>query len=56
MNEFIDFLVDGLNITRQTASKYLQELENIGLLESIKIKNSKFYVNVKLFDRLRKGI
>ena len=52
----IDFLVEGLNISRQTASKYLKELETIGLLQSIKIKNSKFYVNVYLFDRLRKGI
>ena len=33
-----------------------QELEKLGLLQSIKIKNSKFYVNVHLFDRLRKGI
>ena len=52
----IDFLVEGLNISRQTASKYLQELEKLGLLQSIKIKNSKFYVNIHLFDRLRKGI
>jgi Fic family protein len=52
----IDFLVEGLGITRQTASKYLQELETIGLLESLKIKNSKFYINIKLFARLRKGI
>ncbi|MEA3384442.1 MAG: Fic family protein [Campylobacterota bacterium] len=52
----IDFLVDGLGLTRQTASKYLKELELIGILESIQIKNSKFYTNVELFARLRKGI
>jgi len=52
----INFLVDELDLTRQTASKYLKELEEIGVLESIQIKNSKFYINVKLFTRLKKGI
>lgn len=52
----IDFLVEGLSITRQTASKYLKALEEIGILKSLKIKNSTFYVNIALFDRLRKGI
>jgi len=50
----IDFLVDRLNITRQTASKHLKELENIGILESIRIKNSKFFINIKLFAMLKK--
>ncbi len=52
----IDFLVEGLNITRKTASKYLKEIENLGILKSIQIKNSKFYINVALFERLKKGI
>ena len=52
----IDFLVDGLGLTRQTASKYLKELETIGLLESIQIKNSKYYINIELFARLKKGL
>ena len=52
----IDFLVDRLNITRKTASKYLNELENIGILENIQIKNSKFFINIELFNLLRKGI
>ena len=52
----IDFLVDELGLTRQTASKYLKELENIGILESIQIKNSKFYINLELFAKLKKGI
>jgi len=51
----IDFLVDRLNITRQTASKYLNELEKIGILEAVKIRNSKFFINVKLFSMLKKG-
>ena len=52
----IDFLVDRLALTRQTASKYLKELEILGIVESLQIKNSKFYINVELFNRLKKGI
>lgn len=52
----IDFLVDRLSVTRKTASKYLNELENIGILENIQIKNSKFFMNIELFNLLRKGI
>ncbi len=52
----IDFLVDGLGLHRDTASKYLKQLETLGIVESIKIKNSKFYINVELFERLKKGI
>jgi Fic family protein len=52
----IEFLVDGLKLSRQTASKYLNELETIGLMESVKIKNSKFFINKALFTRLREGI
>ena len=52
----IEFLVDGLGITRQTASKYLIRLEEIGIVTNIQIQNSKFYINNKLFNRLKKGI
>lgn len=52
----IEFLVNGLGITRQTASKYLNRLEEIGILNNIQIQNSKFYINNQLFDRLKKGI
>ena len=52
----IEFLVNDLDITRKTASKYLNELEKIGILQNIQIKNSKFFVNKELFDMLKKGI
>ena len=52
----IDFLVETLNISRQTASKYLKELDALGIVESIQIKNSKFFVNIELFAMLRKSI
>jgi len=52
----IEFLVNNLDITRKTASKYLNELEKIGILQNIQIKNSKFFINTKLFTMLKKGI
>jgi Fic family protein len=52
----IEFLMNGMNLHRDTASKYLRELESIGVLESIKIGRSKFFVNIELFDILKKGI
>ncbi len=52
----IEFLIEDLQLHRHTASKYLNELEKLGILQSIKIKNSKFFVNVELFERLKIGV
>jgi Fic family protein len=52
----IDFLVRGLGITRQTASKYLNELVELGIMNDIKIGKSKFFIHNELFEVLRKGI
>ena len=52
----IDFLINELDLHRDTASKYLNELEKINILQSIKIGRSKYFVNIKLFDILKKGI
>ncbi len=52
----IEFLVDGLGIARQTASRYLKELETIDIMEGIQIKNSKFFINKELFAMLQKGV
>jgi Fic family protein len=50
----IDFLTERLNISRQTASKYLSSIHKIGILERKKIKNSIFYINTDLFNLLKK--
>lgn len=48
----IDFLVSDLQVTRQTASKYLDQLVGIGLLKRVVIGKEHFFVNEKLFDLL----
>lgn len=52
----IEFLIDKLNLHRDTASKYLKELEKIEILKPIKIGRSKYFINLELFDMLKKGI
>ena len=52
----IDFLVDNMWMTRQRASRYLQELVDNWYMNSIQIKNSKFFINIELFERLKKWL
>ena len=42
-----------IGLHRETASKYLKLLENIGILKSGK---SKFFINIRLFALLKRGI
>lgn len=49
----IDFLVDRLNIERKAASRYLQSLEEIGLLTVHKIGRENIYIFTKLFELLK---
>ncbi|AWK02821.1 addiction module protein [Flavobacterium crocinum] len=48
----IDFLVQDLDITRQTASKYLDQLIDIQLVTLHKIGKENFYINTALYDFL----
>jgi len=49
----IDYLVDKLKIERRAASRYLQGLEEIGILTSQKIGRENIYINTKLFELLK---
>jgi len=51
----IDSLVDILGLHRETASKYLKELERIGVVQGIKIGKTKYFVNVHLFQLLKRS-
>ncbi len=52
----IEFLVDRLKLHRHTASKYLKELVNIGILKEIKIGRSIYFINIELFEYLKKAV
>ena len=50
----IDFLVKIMGLHRETASIYLREMEKLGLLNSLKIGRSKYFINTRLFNMLKK--
>jgi len=52
----IEFLVDRLKLTRQTSSKYLKELEKIGILKEVKVGRNRYFINIELFEYLKKAI
>ncbi len=52
----IEFLEKTLNISRQSASKYLKICEHLGIVECVKIGRNKFFVNIKLFEILSKPL
>ncbi|HQO09412.1 MAG TPA: Fic family protein [Clostridiales bacterium] len=49
----IDFVVNRLNVERKAASRYLKELENIGILKSYKAGRETLYINTRLIDVLK---
>ncbi len=48
----IKYIMDSSKLHRQTASKYLQELENVGVLKAVIHGKEKIYVNPKLLKVL----
>ena len=48
----IKFLMAELNVSRLTATSYLNHLEERGLVTKLKIGNENFYINYKLYDLL----
>jgi Fic family protein len=46
--------VNQLKVERKAASRYLQELERIGVLESQKVGRETLYINKELFELLKK--
>ncbi len=49
----IGFLVDELGVSRKTAGLYLRSIEDIGILESVKIGRDIYFVNKRLFELLK---
>jgi len=50
----IDFVVNRLHVERKAASRYLKELESIGILKSQKVGRETLYINVGLIEILKK--
>ncbi|MBE9466295.1 Fic family protein [Dyadobacter subterraneus] len=48
----IEFVSDELAVSRQTASKYLDELQKIGLISKVKLGKENYYVNNALYKLL----
>ena len=48
----IEFIEKRLAVSRQTASKHLKQLENMGILNSTKLGNSKFFINHGFYELL----
>ncbi len=52
----IEFLVEELNMHRETESKYLKQLEEIGIFEQLQYGKSKYFIHKELYMLLEKGI
>ena len=49
----IEFVVNQLKVERKAASRYLKELESIGILESQKVGRETLYINRELIEILK---
>jgi Fic family protein len=49
----IDFVAGEIQVTRKTASKYLEELVGIGLLSKYKLGKDNYYLNHTLYELLQ---
>lgn len=52
----IETIASKLNITRQTASKYLKICEELKILACVNRGRNKYYVNIGLFELFKKGV
>jgi Fic family protein len=48
----IDFIMTDLEVSRLTATKYLDELDQIGILQKVKLGRDNYYINTDLYNLL----
>lgn len=48
----VEFVVQGLQVTRLTATRYLNEMTRIGLMSREKLGRDNYYINMGLFNLL----
>ena len=46
----IEFIQRDMQVSRNTASKYLERIVEVGLLEKVKVGKTNYYFNIKLID------
>ena len=51
----IDYVIEKIGVERKAASRYLKELESIGVLKSIQMGRQVIYVNEDLIEILRRN-
>ncbi len=52
----IEFVTEGLGVTRQTASTYLKQIEALGIVKEFKLGRSKYFINTALYKLLQHGV
>lgn len=52
----IDFVVEDVQVHRNTAMSYLNKLSDIGLLDKVKIGKENYYINIALYRLLESGV
>ncbi len=52
----IEFVVEDVQVHRNTAMNYLNKLSSIGLLEKVKIGKENYYINTALYHLLKSGV
>ena len=50
----IDFIMTDLDVSRLTAAKYLDELDQIGIVKKVKLGRDNYYINTDLYNLLSK--
>ncbi len=48
----IDFIMSDLEVSRLTATKYLDELDQIGIVQKVKLGRDNYYINTDLYNLL----
>ena len=48
----IDFVMSDLEVGRITATKYLDELDQIGIVKKVKLGRDNYYINTDLYNLL----
>ena len=51
----IQFVAEDLDVTRLTATRYLEALTDAGIVQKEKVGRSNYYINVRLFDILARN-